>query len=102
MYHSKKNKEVFLSVGHPEGKSSDFALAAFLDWKQIPFPDRNHQRVHYVTLEKGKREVFPLKLPQVQRESNFQVIAFPKPYQISESDFGSQTVYGSPRIVIQP
>ncbi len=99
MYTSKSNEEVFLSIGHPEGKNSDFAVVAFLNWKQVPL---NSQKINYVNVEKEKREVFLLRLPQVSREYNYQVVSFPKPYQISSSDYGNQIVYGSPRIVLQP
>jgi hypothetical protein len=100
MYRLKQNKTAYLSVGNIKNKNVDYALVAFLDWKQVPV--LNNKEVIYVSVPKGVRKVFPLSLMNTEKEKNYQVLALPKPYQASPTDNSSQTVYGSMRTIIEP
>ncbi|WP_433764911.1 hypothetical protein [Bacillus cereus] len=40
-------------------------------------------------------------MPEVEKESNFQLIALPFPNEVSKDNYSSQQAYGSFRMVIQ-
>ncbi|PJN86552.1 hypothetical protein [Bacillus sp. mrc49] len=97
---ARSGEHVFISVGNVGEKEENYHIIALNHWQQIPL--ENNQLVGNVAVKPGERKVFEYKLPQVQHDSNFQVIALPKPYEVSESDYESTVVSGSFRTVIKP
>lgn len=94
-----EGKELTLSAGNDTEKPMRFAIVAFKDWEQIKII--NNQDVIYTTVPLGERQLFNFNLPDVEKESNFQVIALPFPYEVSKENYISQQAFGSFRIVIQ-
>ncbi|MFE0507633.1 hypothetical protein ACWF7H_24500 [Peribacillus butanolivorans] len=97
---ARSGENVFISVGNIVEKKENYNVIALNNWQQIPL--ENEQLVGNVVVKPGERKVFEYKLPQVKDNSNFQVIALPKPYEVSESDYESTAAFGSFRTVIKP
>ncbi|MFJ7752950.1 hypothetical protein ACQKGI_15615 [Peribacillus muralis] len=97
---AKSGEHVFLSVGNIGEKEENYNIIALNEWQQVSLG--KDQLVGHVAVNPGERKVFEYKLPQVRHDSNFQVIALPKPYEVSESDYESTDVSGSIRMVIKP
>lgn len=97
---ARSGEHVFISVGNVGEKKENYNIIALNQWQQIPL--ENDQLVGNVAVNPGERKVFEYKLPKVKHDSNFQVIALPKPYEVSESDYESTVPSGSFRTVIKP
>ncbi|GGE68914.1 hypothetical protein [Priestia taiwanensis] len=97
---AKSGQEVYLTIGNPGNESVQYALIAFLDWQQVPVI--NNEVVNYVTVEPGEKKIYKLTLPRVSTKTNYQVVALPDPYKVSNSNYSSQSVEASLRTVIQP
>ncbi|MGE6379030.1 hypothetical protein [Peribacillus muralis] len=97
---AKSGEHVFLSVGNVGEKEENYHIIALNQWQQVSLG--NDQVVGHVAVNPGERKVFQFELPKVKDESNFQVIALPKPYEVSESDYERTDVSGSIRTVIKP
>lgn len=76
-----------------------YAIVAFKDWKQVEI--FNNRKVVYTKLAPETRQFFNFTLPLVDQESNFQLVAFPFPFKVSEEDYISQQAFSSFRIVIE-
>ncbi|PEY98182.1 hypothetical protein CN326_23830 [Bacillus sp. AFS018417] len=94
-----EGKELALSIGNDTEKPMRFAIVAFKDWEQSKII--NNQDVLYTTVSSGERQLFDFNLPEVAKESNFQFIALPFPYEVIQENYISQQAFGSFRIVIQ-
>lgn len=100
LYTSKSQMPVYLQVDNTSKEKMNYALVAFSEFDQQKF---NGNHVIYVSVESGKTNVYQIKLPKVKKEKNFQVIAFPAPFDNSakfeEVNFRG---YSSIRTLIQP
>ncbi|MBS4189813.1 hypothetical protein KHA94_06275 [Bacillus sp. FJAT-49705] len=94
-----EGKELTLSVGNDTEKAMRYAIVAFKDWEQNKII--NNQDVIYTTVPSGVRQIFDFNLPNVDNETNFQLLALPFPYEVSNENYISQQAFGSFRIVIQ-
>ncbi|MGE6631808.1 hypothetical protein [Bacillus sp. NPDC077027] len=100
LYTSKSQMPVYLQIDNTSDVKMNYALVAFLEHEQQKL-DGKH--VMYVSVEKEKTNVYKMKLPRVKEEKNFQVIAFPAPFDNS-SKFEQVNFrgYSSIRTLIQP
>lgn len=100
LYTSKSQMPVYLQVDNTSEKKMNYALVAFSEHEQQKL-DGKH--VMYVSVENEKTNVYKMKLPRVKEEKNFQVMAFPVPFDNSskfeEVNFRG---YSSIRTLIQP
>ncbi|SDE14914.1 hypothetical protein SAMN04487777_107134 [Priestia aryabhattai B8W22] len=96
----KEGKTLSFSVGNDTEKTLRYAIIALKDWKQIDVTES--KKVLYTTVAASERQLFDFKLPHANKDSNFQLIAFPYPYQVSKDNYESQQAFGSFRTVIQP
>jgi len=96
----KEGEKLWFSTGNDTSKSLKYAIIALKDWKQTNVID--NQEVLYTTVPGLQRKIFSFTLPTVKDDSNFQLIAFPYPYQVSMDNYVSQQVFGSFRTVIEP
>ncbi|MFE0302959.1 hypothetical protein [Bacillus altitudinis] len=100
LYTSKSQMPVYLQVDNTSKEKMNYALVAFSEFDQQKF---NGKHVMYVSVESEKTNVYQIKLPKVKKEKNFQVIAFPAPFDNStkfeEVNFRG---YSSIRTLIQP
>lgn len=71
-----------------------------LDWEQISLID--DQLVHYVTVEPNEKKVFEVTLPNTIKKKNYQVLAFPHPFGVSNTNYESRFVESTIRTVIKP
>ncbi|MCD1162052.1 hypothetical protein LQF35_17115 [Peribacillus sp. N3] len=76
-----------------------YAIIALKDWEQVAV--RDNTDVLYTTVPPETRHLFDFNLPDVERENNFQLIAFPFPYEVNADNYESQQTFGSFRVVIQ-
>lgn len=94
-----EGKELTFSVGNDTEQPMRYAIVALKDWEQNKII--NNQDVIYTTVPSGVRQIFDFNLPNVDSETNFQLIALPFPYEVSKENYISQQAFGSFRIVIQ-
>ncbi|WP_206114283.1 hypothetical protein [Bacillus altitudinis] len=100
LYTSKSQMPVYLQVDNTGKEKMNYALVAFSEFDQQKF---NGNHVIYVTVESGKTNVYQIKLPKVKKEKNFQVIAFPAPFDNSTKfEDVNFRGYSSIRTLIQP
>lgn len=97
---AKEGKRLSFSTGNDSNKPLRYAVIALKDWKQTKII--NDKEVVYTTVPKAERNLFDFTLPDVKKDSNFQLLAFPYPYQVSEDNYESQQTFGSLRTVIEP
>ena len=97
---SSSEESVILSIGNMQETPMDYAVISFLDWQQIKFQDE--KLIKFFNVQPKSRQAIPIILPKTESELNFQVIALPSPYKITDNEFSSTEVYGSPRIVVTP
>ncbi|MCU7712924.1 MULTISPECIES: hypothetical protein [Priestia] len=97
---AKEGEKLLFSTGNNSNKSIRYAVIALKDWKQTKIID--DKEVVYTTVQKASRNLFDFTLPHVNKDSNFQLLAFPYPYQVSEDNYESQETFGSLRTVIEP
>ncbi|WP_221569301.1 hypothetical protein [Alkalihalobacillus sp. TS-13] len=101
VYKAKPDQKLYLSVGNVnKDEKKEFALVAFLGWKQVPLID--NKKVNYISVDPGKRKIYSLDLPKSDKAKNYQVISIPSPYNVSQTNYSSQMVYGSIRTIIEP
>ncbi|MGE6347774.1 hypothetical protein ACQKIY_01920 [Bacillus mycoides] len=93
-----EDKELTISNGNETKEEMSYAIVAFKDWEQIEI--LNSKKVAYTTVAPETRQIFNFTLPTVEQESNFQLVAFPFPYKVSQDNYVSQQAFGSFRIVI--
>ncbi|HDR7447822.1 MULTISPECIES: hypothetical protein [Bacillus] len=99
VFSEKEGETLTLSNGNETKDEIPYAIVAFKDWEQVElFHNKN---VAYTTVAPETRQTFTFTLPTVEQESNFQLVAFPFPYKVSEDHYVSQQAYGSFRIVIE-
>lgn len=68
-----------LVIGNEDGEEEkEYAIVAFLNWEQIPLLDG--KEVGYVKVPAGKQYMILITLPEVERESVYQICAFRDPY----------------------
>ncbi len=96
----KEGEKLWFSSGNDTSEPLKYAIIALNDWKQTTVID--DQEVLYTTVPGSKRQLFSFTLPKVKHDSNFQLIAFPYPYQVSQDNYVSQQAFGSFRTVIVP
>lgn len=94
-----EGEKLTLSAGNDTNTEIRYAILALKDWEQDIIIDNNE--VLYTTVPPESRRIFDFKLPNVERESNFQFIALPFPYEVSSDNYMSQQAFSSFRIVIQ-
>ncbi|MCU4715781.1 hypothetical protein OCE25_26235 [Bacillus cereus] len=97
---AKSGQDVYLTVGNISNEVIRYALVALLDWEQVPLID--DEFIHYVTVNPNEKKVYQLKLPETEVKKNYQVLAFPFPYEVSNKKYTSQSVEASIRTVIKP
>ncbi|KWW22122.1 hypothetical protein AS888_03725 [Peribacillus simplex] len=95
----KEGKKLILSAGNDSNAEIRYAIIALKDWEQDTVID--NKIVLYTTVAPETRHLFHFNLPNVKTESNFQFIAFPFPYDVSDNNYESQQAFGSFRIVIK-
>ncbi|MFD4932679.1 hypothetical protein ACFWMS_28255 [Peribacillus butanolivorans] len=95
----KEDKKLKLSAGNETNDEIRYAIIALKDWEQVAVID--NIEVLYTTVPPETRHLFDFKLPEVESEKNFQLIAFPFPYEVSADNYESQQTFGSFRVVIQ-
>jgi hypothetical protein len=95
----KEGKELKFSAGNETNAEIRYAIIALKDWEQVAV--RENTDVLYTTVPPETRHLFDFKLPEVESEENFQLIAFPFPFEISPDNYESQQTFGSFRVVIQ-
>lgn len=100
LFQSPDDEPAFLSVGNIQKQDVEYALVAFQNWEQVPVNDRHP--VLYAKVKPGERIVYPLQFPGTDAEQNYQIFAFPKPYQVDRKDYASQHLYGTLRTILQP
>ncbi|MEF7658090.1 hypothetical protein [Bacillus thuringiensis] len=98
VFSENEGKELTVSNGNESKEEIDYAIVAFKDWEQIEILD--NKKVAYTTVAPETRQIFNFKLPTVDQESNFQLVALPFPYKVSKDNYPSQQAFGSFRIVI--
>ncbi|PFI89784.1 hypothetical protein COI86_11390 [Bacillus thuringiensis] len=94
-----EGKQLTLSNGNETNDEMTYAIVAFKDWKQVEI--FNNRKVVYTKVAPETRQIFNFTLPSVDQESNFQLVAFPFPFKVSEEDYISQQAFSSFRIVIE-
>ncbi|MGE7888142.1 hypothetical protein ACQKN7_12315 [Bacillus cereus] len=99
VFFEKEGKQLTLSNGNETKDEMTYAIVAFKDWKQVEL--FNNKKVVYTTVAPETRQIFNFTLPSVDQESNFQLVAFPFPYKVSEENYVSQQAFSSFRIVIE-
>ncbi|MDR4928185.1 hypothetical protein [Peribacillus simplex] len=95
----KEGKKLKLSAGNETNDEIRYAIIALKDWEQVPVIDNTE--VLYTNVPPETRHLFDFNLPDVEREKNFQLIAFPFPYEVNADNYESQQTFGSFRVVIQ-
>ncbi|MGZ9816223.1 hypothetical protein ACXM0N_09875 [Peribacillus simplex] len=95
----KEDKKLKFSAGNETNDEIGYAIIALKDWEQVAVKDNTD--VLYTTVPPDTRHLFDFKLPEVESEENFQLIAFPFPYGVSPDNYESQQTFGSFRVVIQ-
>ncbi|KON67729.1 hypothetical protein AKG34_02020 [Peribacillus butanolivorans] len=95
----KEDKKLKLSAGNETNDEIRYAIIALKDWEQVAVID--NIEILYTTVPPETRHLFDFKLPEVESEKNFQLIAFPFPYEVSADNYESQQTFGSFRVVIQ-
>lgn len=95
----KEQSNLFLSVGNDQKYPIQYAIIALNNWEQVPSID-NKEEVFYSSVVPNKRNIYNFKIPKVTKDTNFQFIAFPYPYQVSSKNYKSQQAIGSFRILI--
>ncbi|MGW6253325.1 hypothetical protein ACWF7H_13930 [Peribacillus butanolivorans] len=95
----KEDKKLKFSAGNETNAEIGYAIIALKDWEQVAVKDNTD--VLYTTVPPETRHLFDFKLPEVESEENFQLIAFPFPYEVSPDNYESQQTFGSFRVVIQ-
>lgn len=96
----KEGEKLWFSTGNDTSEPLKYAIIAFKDWRQTKVID--NQEVLYTTVSGAERKLSSFTLPKVKNDSNFQLIAFPYPYQVSKDNYASQQAFGSFRLVIEP
>ncbi|MGG4018844.1 hypothetical protein ABEV70_26780 [Priestia megaterium] len=96
----KEGEKLWFSTGNDTSEPLKYAIIALKDWRQTKVID--NQEVLYTTVSGSERKLFSFTLPNVKNDSNFQLIAFPYPYQVSKDNYVSQQAFGSFRTVIEP
>ncbi|MEE3961034.1 hypothetical protein [Bacillus thuringiensis] len=99
VFFEKEGKQLTLSNGNETNNEMTYAIVAFKDWKQVEI--FNNRKVVYTKVAPETRQIFNFTLPSVDQESNFQLVAFPFPFKVSEEDYISQQAFSSFRIVIE-
>ncbi|WP_033826503.1 hypothetical protein [Bacillus andreraoultii] len=95
-----RGQSVYLTVGNATDEVVNYALIALLDWEQVPLID--NQLVHFVTVNPNEKKVFEMTLPNTIKKKNYQVLAFPHPFDVSNTNYESQFVESTIRTVIKP
>ncbi|WP_458352796.1 hypothetical protein [Peribacillus frigoritolerans] len=95
----KEGKKLKLSAGNETNDEIRYAIIALKDWEQVPVIDNTE--VLYTNVPPETRHLFDFNLPDVERENNFQLIAFPFPYEVNAENYESHQTFGSFRVVIQ-
>lgn len=99
-YSEIEEKELMISNGNETDEEMNYVILAFKDWEQYEIVrDKDY---FYTTVAPQTRQLFSFTLPKVEKDSNFQLIAFPFPNKVSKENYTSQQAYGSFRMVIQP
>ncbi|MQR86878.1 hypothetical protein GFV16_13240 [Bacillus megaterium] len=96
----KEGEKLWFSNGNDTSKPLKYAIIALKNWRQTTVTD--NQEVIYTTVSGAERKLFSFTLPNVKKDSNFQLIAFPYPYQVRKDNYASQQAFGSFRTVIEP
>lgn len=96
----KEGEKLWFSTGNDTSEPLKYAIIALKNWRQTKVID--NQNVIYTTVSEEERKLFSFTLPNVKKDSNFQLIAFPYPYHVSKDNYASQQAFGSFRTVIEP
>ena len=100
LYTSKSQMPVYLQVDNNNKEKMNYALVAFSEYDQQTFSGKH---VMHVSVENEKTNVYKIKLPKVKKEKNFQVIAFPAPFDDSAKfEDVNFRGYSTIRTLIQP
>ncbi|MEY8731962.1 hypothetical protein AB9M92_06750 [Peribacillus frigoritolerans] len=94
----KEGKKLKLSAGNETNDEIRYAIIALKDWEQVPVIENTE--VLYTNVPPETRHLFDFNLPDVERENNFQLIAFPFPYEVNADNYESQQTFGSFRVVV--
>ncbi|AQU77156.1 hypothetical protein [Priestia megaterium] len=96
----KEGEKLWFSNGNDTSEPLKYAIIALKNWRQTKVID--NQNVIYTTVSEEERKLFSFTLPNVKKDSNFQLIAFPYPYHVSKDNYASQQAFGSFRTAIEP
>ncbi|OZU89354.1 hypothetical protein CIL03_06465 [Virgibacillus indicus] len=100
VFEKKSGEKLKLSIGNVLDEELELAVIQFVNWDQLEF--EKGKDVEYLKVEPGKVYTKDIELPKVEKEKNYQVIAFYKPYSVSPSDYNSLFTFGTYRLVISP
>ncbi|MGL5752967.1 MAG: hypothetical protein ACRCXT_20670 [Paraclostridium sp.] len=99
LYQSNDNSNIYITVGNYSSDDIDYAVVLFNDWEQIKFDDGQLSKVF--KLKPDEKQSIQLGLPNVDKDSVFQAIAFPLPYKVSLDNMFSTNAFGSPRLLVK-
>lgn len=97
LYESRHDKDSYLHVGNLSDTETNYALVALLDWQQVPLWDTYE---NFVSIKPNSRKVYKLNFPYSEDEKNYQILAFPMPYNVNDDDFRSQMTYSTFRTIL--
>jgi len=94
---SNSNEEKKLVLGNLREHEIDYAVVQFVNWEQVPF--QNGNRVNYFELMPDGNISYSVNIPEANKDSIVQYVAFSYPYTISENGLYS-LVMGTFRVTV--
>ena len=92
---SKEDNQFFLMLSNKEKTKTDYAVIALLNWNQVNINDK---MVNFISVPSKSIIYSNLSFPKIEKDSNYQILVFPKPYNISKEDYDNLYIYGSHRV----
>ncbi len=100
VYEKNEIDKLFLSIGNIGSEPISYAVVALFNWKQVPLIRENE--VLYVSANSDEREIFEINLPETNSPKNYQILAFPDPYEVRPNNYRSHQTHGSFRVMVKP
>ena len=82
-------------LSNKEKTKTDYAVIALLNWNQVNINDK---MVNFIRVPSKSIIYSNLSFPKIEKDSNYQILVFPKPYNISKEDYDNLYIYGSHRV----